>query len=77
MQKVQITLFGKAALVDADQVKKHVEKQLLVARVKEINAMIEAEADGICKQLLRDEAVLLASRIIRLNRTIRKNVQFV
>lgn len=77
MQKVQITIHGKQALVDADQVKKHVEKQFCVARAVELQNMVKSETDPVCKKILQSDLNDLASRIIKLNRSIRKNVQFI
>lgn len=60
MEKVQMVVGGKLALVDADMVKKMTKKQELVA-----------EAMNLQKQLQE-----IISKIIRLNRTIRQSVQF-
>jgi hypothetical protein len=77
MQKVQMTILGKQALVDADQVKKHIDKQFCVARVIELQDKLAKENDPVCKMILQDDLRDLSSRIIKLNRTIRKNVQFI
>ena len=77
MQKVQMTISGKQALVDADQVKKHIDKQFCVARALELQDKITKEADPVCKMLLQDDLKDIAARIIKLNRSIRKNVQFI
>ena len=77
MQKVQMTISGKQALVDADQVKKHIDKQFCVARVMELQAKMVKETDPVCKQILQSDLRDLAARIIKLNRSIRKNVQFI
>lgn len=77
MQKVQMVIGGKLALVDEDQVKKHVNKQLYVARAIELQEKVKTETDPICKRLLSDSLDEVVGKIIRLNRTIRQNVQFV
>lgn len=77
MQKVQMTISGKQALVDADQVKKHIDKQFCVARVLELQAKMAKETDPVCKQILQSDISDFAARIIKLNRSIRKNVQFI
>lgn len=77
MQKVQMVIGGKLALVDSDQVKKHTNKQLYVARAVELQEKLKEEKDPICKRLLSDSLEEVVGKIIRLNRTIRQNVQFV
>ena len=76
MQKVQMVIAGRQALVDSDQVAKHTKKNKLVegalALQKVMNA-VPREAEPILQQELQE----IVSKIIRLNRTIRKNVQFV
>lgn len=66
MQKVQITISGKQALVDADQVSKHLRKQALVK-------------SAMAAQKNNDQPLLMEimGKIIRLNRTIRQNVKFI
>lgn len=77
MEKVQMVIGGKLALVDSDQVKNHVNKQLYVARAVQLQKQLEAEQNPICKRLLSDSLNEIMGKIIRLNRTIRQNVQFV
>ena len=77
MQKVQMVISGKLALVDSDQVKKHVNKQMYVARAMGLQTKLKEEKDPICKRLLSDSLNEVMGKIIRLNRTIRQNVQFV
>ena len=67
MPKVEILVFGKRALVDADQVAKLQKKEMLV---KQAMALKEMAAPAI-------EIQDVMSKIIRLNRTIRQNVQFI
>lgn len=75
MQKVEMLVNGRKALVDADQVKKIIRKQLIVARVKELDAQYRAEADPICKKLIADAIADKFAEMKRLR--IRQNVQFV
>jgi hypothetical protein len=77
MQKVKMMIGDKLALVDEDQVKKHVNKQMYVARASELQTKANAETDPVCKHLLEEALKDMVSRIIRLNRTIRQNVQFI
>ena len=76
MQKVQMVVVGRQAFVDADQVAKHTKKNKLVegalALQKVMNA-VPREAEPILQRQLQE----ITGKIIRLNRTIRKNVQFV
>jgi 2,4-dienoyl-CoA reductase-like NADH-dependent reductase (Old Yellow Enzyme family) len=76
MQKVEMVLFGKRALVDADMVKKMTKKQELVSSAQRLQSVMNAvpkEAEPILQKQLQE----IMGKIIRLNRTIRKNVQFV
>lgn len=68
MEKVQITLRGKQALVDADQVKKLLTKDKLVSEATVLRRNETPENLEKLKQVM--------SKIIRLNRTIRQNVIF-
>ena len=76
MQKVEMVLFGKRALVDADMVKKMTKKQELVSSAQRLQSVMNAvpkEAEPILQKQLQE----IMGKIIRLNRTIRKNVQFI
>jgi hypothetical protein len=75
MEKVQMVVGGKLALVDADMVKKMTRKQELVASARRLQSVMNAvpsEAEPIIQAQLQE----IMGKIIRLNRTIRKNVQF-
>jgi hypothetical protein len=75
MQKVQMIVGGKLALVDADMVKKMTKKQDLVASAMRLQSVMNAvprEAEPILQKQLQE----IMGKIIRLNRTIRQNVQF-
>jgi hypothetical protein len=76
MEKVQITVFGKQALVDKDMVKKMLKKSELVAGAARLQSVMNAvprEAEPILQKQLRD----MMGKIQRLNRTIRKTVQYI
>ena len=75
MEKVQMIVSGKLALVDADMVKKMTKKQELVSSALRLQSVMNAvprEAEPILQKQLQE----IMGRIIRLNRTIRQNVQF-
>jgi hypothetical protein len=75
MEKVQMVVGGKLALVDADMVKKMTRKQELVASARRLQSVMDAvpsEAAPIIQAQLQE----IMGKIIRLNRTIRQNVQF-
>ena len=76
MQKVEMLVAGKRALVDSDMVKKMVRKDMLVATAMDLQAKIKAEKDPICLRLLSESMQETVGKIIRINRTIRKNVIF-
>lgn len=71
MERVQMVYMGKMAEVDADQVKKLQRKEALVTRMKTLKKMAELGHGAAA-----EEASDLASKIIRLNRSIRQTVQF-
>jgi hypothetical protein len=76
MEKVQMLVGGRQALVDADMVKKMTKKAELVASASRLRAVMNAvprEAEPI----LQEQLQAIMTKIIRLNRTIRKNVQFI
>jgi hypothetical protein len=78
MQKVQIQIFGKDALVDSDQVKFLLSKELIVKEAQRLEQLIATLRAG-CPQRAAALAQLenVARQIICLNRRIRKNVQFI
>ena len=76
MERVQIMVFGKLAMVDKDMVKKMLKKSELVAGACRLQAVMNAvprEAEPILQKQLQD----LMGKIRRLNRTIRKTVQYI
>lgn len=75
MEKVQMVVGGKLALVDADMVKKMTKKQELVAEAMNLQSVMSAvpsEGEPILQKQLQE----IMGKIIRLNRTIRRSVQF-
>lgn len=74
MEKVQMVVGGKLALVDADMVKKMTKKQELVAEAMNLQKYYDADKvdHAYALPLLQKKA----GQIIRLNRTIRQSVQF-
>jgi len=74
MQKVEMTVSGRRALVDADMVKKMVRKQKLVADATAFSKYLKADPvnHAHVAPLLDD----VMRKLIRLNRTIRPTVEF-
>jgi hypothetical protein len=75
MQKVQMLVGGRQALVDADMVKKMTKKQELVASARRLQSVMNAvprEAEPILQKQLQE----IVGKIQRLNRGIRQTVQF-
>ena len=76
MERVQITVFGKQAMVDQDMVKKMLKKSELVngaMRLQSVMNAVPSEAEPILQKQLQD----IMGKIIRLNRTIRRTVSFI
>ena len=75
MMKVEMIVGGRRALVDADMVKKMTKKQELVADAMTLQKYYEADKveHAYVLPLLQKKA----GQIIRLNRTIRQNIQFI
>lgn len=76
MQKVEMLVAGKRALVDVDMVRKMVRKDMLVATAMELQTKMKSEKDPICFRLLSESLQETIGKVIRLNRTIRKSVCF-
>ena len=77
MERVQITVFGKQAIVDQDMVKKMLKKQALVNQASELNTMLKIEKSPTVQMFLEMKSRKVSASIINLNRTIRKNVQYI
>ena len=76
MQKVQMTVGGREALVDADMVKLMTKKAELVAGAGRLQGVMNA-VPTIAQPILQKQLQEIMGKIIRLNRRIRKNVQFI
>ena len=75
MNKVEVSIHGQRALVDEDQVKKVLKKQDLASRAMVLQNRMKK--DPALTPLIQPEMNKIMSQIIRLNRTIRQNVQFI
>jgi hypothetical protein len=75
MEKVEMLVAGKRALVDADMVKKMTRKDILVNEAKSLKAYYEADTVGHSYMLPLLEKKM--AQIIRLNRSIRPTVRFI
>ena len=73
MSKVQITVGGKLALVDADQVQLLQQKESLISQA----SAIKSRANELSAVEALIEMDKIVSEIIQLNRKIRSNVQFI
>lgn len=73
MQKVQMVIAGRQALVDEDMVKLMTKKQVLVRKAMEIKAL----GNTMSAQAHLDLTCEVMGKIIRLNKRIRKNVIFI
>jgi hypothetical protein len=73
MQKVQMTVHGMQALVDADMVKLMTKKEALVKAASAIQQA--ADTMSAAEHLAAMDAIV--KQIIRINRRIRQNVQFI
>jgi hypothetical protein len=77
MQRVEITVFGKQAMVDQDMVKKMLKKQALVSEASELQSMLKTEKSTTVQMYLEMKIRKVSASIINLNRTIRRTVQFI
>jgi 2,4-dienoyl-CoA reductase-like NADH-dependent reductase (Old Yellow Enzyme family) len=77
MEKVEMVVSGRRALVDADQVKKVARKQDLVARALVLQNTLKQMESATAQEVVKDELMQVMSKIIRLNRTIRQNIRFI
>lgn len=73
MQKVQMTVHGREALVDADMVGLMTKKADLVKAAVDLKNV--ANTMSAAEHLAATDAIV--KQIIRLNRRIRQNVQFI
>jgi hypothetical protein len=79
MNKVEITISGRRALVDDDQVKLHVQKQKLIVDAAVITTWLLSDNKAKPTEIFDENERLseIGMEIIRINRRIRKNVQFI
>ena len=75
MSKVKLFCYNRFILVDEDQVKKHIKKDELVNHARQLQKYVNANpVDHAYAIPMLEKAV---AQIVRLNRTIRQNVQMV
>ena len=76
MQKVQMKVHGREALVDVDMVSKVWRKENLVSLAMALQEALRNEV-FVGRSVLERELDATLSKIRRINKTIRKNVQFI
>ena len=76
MNRVEMIVAGRRALVDADMVKKMTRRQQLVASTVAMQDKMDTEKDPATFRLLSEAVQENVQKIVRLNRTIRQNVYF-
>ena len=74
MERIQMTLQGKLALVDKDMYKKMLRKEALVNQA--VALQTANRTNGTTAQAAAAAAAAITTKIIRLNRTIRQTVRF-
>lgn len=74
MNRVEMTVFGRRALVDADMAKKMERKMELTEQAKNLQRFIKTDPVGHAHANALLDRVM--GKLIRLNRTIRPTVQF-
>jgi hypothetical protein len=72
MERVKMFYMGKLAEVDSDQIKKLQRKEALVAQA----LALRNSASELSAHDHREQASVIISKIIRLNRSIRSTVRF-
>ena len=76
MNRVEMIVAGRRALVDQDMVSKMTRRQQLVASTVAMQDKMDTEKDPVTFGLLSKCCEANISKIVRLNRTIRQNVYF-
>ena len=76
MNRVEMIVAGRRALVDQDMVKKMTRRQQLVASAVAMQDKMDIEKDPATFRLLSEAVQENVQKIVRLNRTIRRNVYF-
>ena len=75
MEKVEMLVFGRRALVDADMVEKMTKKEQLVNETRTLQKYYDA--DRINHSYVISLLQKKCSQLIHLNRKIRQTVQFI
>ena len=76
MNRVEMIVAGRRALVDHDMVSKMTRRQQLVASTVAMQDKMDTEKDPATFRLLSEAVQENVQKIVRLNRTIRQNVYF-
>ena len=76
MNRVEMIVAGRRALVDQDMVKKMTRRQQLVASAVAMQDKMDTEKNPATFRLLSEAVQENVQKIVRLNRTIRQNVYF-
>ena len=76
MNRVEMIVAGRRALVDQDMVSKMTRRQQLVAAAVAMQDKMDTEKDPATFRLLSEAVQENVQKIVRLNRTIRQNVYF-
>ena len=76
MNRVEMIVAGRRALVDQDMVSKMTRRQQLVASAVAMQNKMDTEKDPATFRLLSEAVQENVQKIVRLNRTIRQNVYF-
>ena len=76
MNRVEMIIGRRRALVDEDMVRKMTRKEQLLAATMAMQDKMDTEKDPVCFRLLSEAVQENVAKIVRLNRTIRQNVYF-
>lgn len=76
MNRVEMIVAGRRALVDQDMVSKMTRRQQLVAATMAMQDQMDTEKDSVTFALLSKCCEANITKIVRLNRSIRQNVYF-
>ena len=76
MNRVEMIVAGRRALVDQDMVKKMTRKEQLLSTCVYLQIKMDTEKDPATFRLLSEAVQENVQKIVRLNRTIRQNVYF-
>ena len=76
MNRVEMIVAGRRALVDQDMVSKMTRRQQLVASTVAMQDKMDTEKDPATFRLLSEAVQENVQKIVRLNRTNRQNVYF-